>query len=107
MMCSARASSYSRCPTSRNRSLYLLVPMGVPLVDDVTRGEAARSSMLAWTRRTLQVGSQKPEPAYLTAAPADRDAGVGCPGDREGDAVGVVGQRVASQFAGSAAGRLL
>src|SRR5689334_11711070 len=43
MMCRARDSSYSRLPTSLNRS-YLLVPMGVPLVDDVTRGEAARSS---------------------------------------------------------------
>jgi hypothetical protein len=34
--------------------------------------------MLAWTSRTLQVGSHQPEPASLAAAPVDRDPGVGC-----------------------------
>src|SRR4051794_23312201 len=42
MMCSARDSSYSRWPTSLKRS-YLLVPMRVPLVDQVMRGEAVRA----------------------------------------------------------------
>src|SRR3954465_3023826 len=74
MMCRARDSSYSRCPTSRNRSLYLLVPMGVPLVNDVTRGEAARFSMLAWTSWVApggisQVGTRRPQ----TPAASDHD----------------------------------